>query len=249
MDAKEIRQLIIAEPHHRIEIRPQTYNANRIESTIELELSITQLSVSLRGWSLPHIPGERANIVHTDSYIECWADYDWIREVWRFYKSSQFVGLFRLHDLKPEWQVQLRERSYVIDDDVKGFLNVLGIVYQITEIHELASRLARHFQLLEGVYVLYELKGISDFALSTDDIRRSVGGNIYRATTIKIEKEYGFAEIANRNRHKALEAVAEVFAHFGVTIRPDVLRQMQDDLYALRMGGNERERDQSYDWS
>ena len=249
MNTSELKDRIESAAYLRIEISPVRHIADRLQTNDALDKAISASNVSLRGWPFPRFPDSEAQRAYSANFVECWTEFQEILELWRFYKSAQFAGLFRCRELGQDWQVKLRDFAEVDEAGASGYLSHKGLIFSVTEAYELASRLAKDLQLTDGVRVHFALNNANGYALSSGDGGRPLFSGINESRSIPVGRDYTFSEIATRNRHLALEAVSQIFRNFSVAIRPDVLRQIQDELYALKLGedGSNGKRS-TYEW-
>ncbi len=134
---------------------PSAFNAERRSWLADLEKIIGEVNVQLRGWDYPHIPDE--GISRSETYIEgtvSWAHYI---ELWRLYKSGQYVHLFAMEE---DW---FKDGGLAMLDFEPGtVLGLESVLYTMTEVFVFASRLADTFPLGPDVVVQVRLKGLAN---------------------------------------------------------------------------------------
>ena len=130
MTENEVIQKINNLGHIKFVFEPNIYKKDLIEKK-DLQNILEKTKISLRGWSFPHIPpynteNDRAPYF-TSNGIEFFIDSNMYKEIFRFYKSGQFVGKFiLLEDIIDK----------INNTEVKPgkYLDFLSLIYKITEI-------------------------------------------------------------------------------------------------------------------
>jgi len=116
--------------HIKVVFEPNIYKEDLIEKK-DLQHILEKSQISLRGWSFPFIPFYDTEDAKTPysigNGIEFFTDSNRYKEIFRFYKSGQFVGKFiLLEDII----------NKINNTEVKPgkYLDFLSLIYKITEI-------------------------------------------------------------------------------------------------------------------
>lgn len=214
----------------RVVIRPSIFLRDRVDTLGRLTQVMTASRVLLRGWDYPHV--EENDIRPGDDWIELGCEWDGRHlEYWRFFRSGQFVHHFaaieRFHKLP--WS-PAPER----------YLLVSGVVFTMTEIHELASRLSRHAALEGDVEITVELKGTKDRALAQWHLMDAMSLTLERYKcsdeALVVRSETSAADLQVRAGEHALTATIHVLERFSWFNPPrDLLAEEQHRLLERRL--------------
>lgn len=124
---------------------------------------VTENKVYLRGWDYPHIPertGDDVGLEPGANFYQSWIDSGAFKEFWRMYQSGQFIHYFAV---RMDWWGEDEWYRDMADKYPAGSaLSVVDTIYQITEIFEFLSRLARAGIYDEGVNVSIALNNTLD---------------------------------------------------------------------------------------
>jgi hypothetical protein len=115
-------------------IRPTKFVENRIENLGECKKIMHDLTVRLRGWPYPCYDDNNPPTAGID-YIEQSLEWQHHLEFWRYYQSGQFILFFSILE---DWQ----DQAMRLPLKPVEVLDILSILYSLTEIYEFASRLA-----------------------------------------------------------------------------------------------------------
>ena len=167
-------------PYWRVNLRPGTYEENRITNLSRCFDIVDNTEVHFRGRNYPYLSHRLEERGQGSNWVESWTDFMWHQEYWRLYQSGQFLHLFTIYESSNvEWHEELRRMTkshlgqwHSLDwDNVPGFIHITNFLYTVTEIFEFASRLAQA-QILDGeVGIDIGLHGVRDFLLTTDQNR------------------------------------------------------------------------------
>ncbi|MGA3407117.1 MAG: hypothetical protein ABSD49_15415, partial [Candidatus Bathyarchaeia archaeon] len=172
---------------------------------------IEDCKVFLRGWDYPHFD----HVVSGQDYI--WSKTDWeiYKQYWRFYRSGQFVDY---HGCVEDWW-----RGSTIDVELgKRYgpgevLEVIMVLYQLTEIYEFASRLAQK-QVFDGQMSLtIELRGMRGRKLVFlgKPFFGALGPYVSEEDASKFEATFVIQDLIARAPELALEQSLRVFELFN----------------------------------
>jgi hypothetical protein len=208
--------------HWDIAIRPEPFRSDRVAYD-RLEETLNQAVVRLRGWPVPFIGHEP--LLHGRDWIGQDIDARGLphMEAWRFFTSGQFAQLRVV-------SADLRAGAEGNAGDASPVIEVWEILFYLTEIVELAARLALSDAGGEQMTIETRLHGLEN-RLLVGTPARELHGN-YRATMSSIEgkrteqREHLLAE----SRQIAVEMAREMFLRFGFNASEEVLTDYQTEL-------------------
>ncbi len=196
--------------------------------------------VALRGWNYPHFPLRRddlASIETGNNFYQGWIDWWNHKEFWRMYQSGQFLHYLAIREdwfEEDGWYQDLAKQI-----KPRMALSVVGTIYQITEIYEFLSRLARSDMYNEGVDVNISLNNTLNRKLWLDDSRRAPFSYDRKTGTEKIEipkHKYEKDKLINQTRDLALEVIIYIFERFDWPQPPlETIKRDQDNLLSRRV--------------
>lgn len=231
--SKMLIEAIKSRGYWRVIFRPRLFNATRIPSLPTCEEMVEKASVSLRGWDYPHIP-RRNGVTSGNDYVEGATDSGAFKEVWRMYQSGQFI---HLKSLKEDW---MKEDSWFRQHrkEPGEVLEILVTVYDLTEVFEFLSRLARFGVYKEGVEVSIGLHNTEGRHLELFDLMRGPLFGEYRCgiPDIILEQTLTEAVAIEKSKDTALGAILHFFHRFNWknppvdTIKADQLRLLERKL-------------------
>ena len=211
-----------------IAIRPADFRKDRIPELQTLKHIITQSSVSLRGWSFPHISTKMDIQVGLD-WIQQWVDWSDQIEAWRFYQSGQFAFYGSIRD---DWRDQSFWGRPNEEWKPGTSLSVIDVIFHYTEIFEFAARLALTEAGSETIIIFIVLNGLKERQLRIDSPSRS-GFDYPRVAHIESFPQTHSVlrqELVAEPRRLALKASKELFIRFDWTPNLELLRGLQDEL-------------------
>ena len=214
--------------HFVIVVRPTVFLEDRV-GRADLEPILSRASVHLRGWDLPHID-PKAPIHHGQGYItqeSAWSSY---REVWRFHRSGQ---LAMVRSFAGDWREDVpRWSSTDPTIPVPRELGVIETLYALTEVFELAARLAFTPGGDDRMRVDVSFRGMKDRELVIDDSARApfVAPYIYADDRYEAGWDIDRVVLAAEAWDLAADAAAEMFASFGWTTNAGVFKDAQTRL-------------------
>jgi hypothetical protein len=191
--------------------------------------------VELRGWDYPHFPrrkGDDTGLEVGDKFYEGWVDWFNHIEFWRMYQSGQFLHYFAVRE---DWS-EYDGWGITTNRNIKPgeFLNITGeVTYELTEIFEFLSRLAKNGIYNEGVQVSISLNHTKGRKLAVMDPRRAPLFDEYKTSldNIQFVKKFTGDEILINPKDLALEAILYIFDRFGWHNPPiGVLKSDQENL-------------------
>src|SRR5205823_5185950 len=117
-------------------IRPQTFEKERIPLS-ELAPLIRRTAFNIRGWQFPYTEGGRLET--GEDWVGFENQWDRVLEAWRLYQSGQFVHISGIFD---DWLDKSKHHPAPEGWAPNRQLSLVGVIYRLTEIFELAARLA-----------------------------------------------------------------------------------------------------------
>lgn len=193
--------------------------------------------IRLRGWDYPHVDrsDSRENGANWIASGVAWGRYN---EYWKLFQSGQFVHLFTLLDSsEPDavrTAIEAAKPTMPSGDDpnaVKGAVNILGLLYTMTEIHAFASGLVAEGVYTGSVKIEIQLVNAANFILTTDILRH--WGLFCPNTQNLLGKEwvYPAETLMSSAGSKALDATSWFLQRFGwLTPNIEQLQRDQDKL-------------------
>lgn len=221
----------------RINIRP-------LGKPQEIELGklkelVRNAHVELRGWYYPFFgegQSDNSSISLHNNYLEGRVNWSEYKEIWRIYRSGQFIHYDALHE---DWYGKGRIGN--VDNEPGKYLNFVGsVIFYITEIMEFVVRLNRLKLYPDGVKISIELHNTAGRQLkSFEGFRHLSFPRITQEATVMFEKKYLPDELVASPADLALEPIRHVFSVFNFAdISEDVLKNDQKTLYGYN--GHER---------
>lgn len=161
--------------HVVVAIRPTNFDPQLVPST-ELEPILRRSAVQLRGWDMPHLD-PHSPIKRKADHIEQESSWRSHLEHWAFYQSGQFADISSLrHDWLDRYDTQLIPKGWQSGKT----LPVADTIFTITEVFELAARLAFTPAGGEQMHVFISYRGLESRILEVDDNRRAPFFREYR---------------------------------------------------------------------
>jgi hypothetical protein len=214
--------------HWEVVIRPHKFNKLKLPDISSLYPLLQKTSVQLRGWDFPHLDWNTPPHIDID-WVGQECNYGDILEIWRFYRSGQFIHIsgIRYDWTDPQLLAHGRFKSPT--------LPVLGIgdtLFRLTEIFEFASRLALTEAGDGQMHLQIILNGLTGRSLWVDSQNRM---QFVQRHTAEIDKfpyeiEVSKTKLIAEPRDLAIEAAIELFRRFGWNPTPEQLRGQQSDL-------------------
>jgi hypothetical protein len=225
---KETIEKIKSRGHWKVIIRPSDFEQNRISDLNRLKEIIPQVSVTLRGWSLPHIDRHNPIQVGLDwiqQEVE-WSDHV---EAWRLYQSGQFIFWGSIRD---DWLDQSFWGPPPQGWEVGASISVIDVVFRFTEIFEFAARLSMTEAGGELMNIDVTLFGLKNRRLRIDSPSRA-GFDYPRICHVEsFPQQFSVSrqELVAEPKVLALKASKELFERFDWSPSIELLRGIQDEL-------------------
>jgi hypothetical protein len=215
-----------ARGHWAVRIRPTEY-VERVGRLADLEEAVRTSAVELRGWDFPHYDYNEPS-TRTSDYVEQGVDWRGIIELWRAYRSGQFL---HISTLLGDWRNGLDGSSAEEDWRVNATLGVEDAISRFVEVYEFASRWARRLSFGEATIIECTLRGLAGRALELSPRR---GG--FRVNRRATQEEWGYqgryqtAILLATPRELAVAPAIQLLEIFGFDITGDVVRDIQSEL-------------------
>lgn len=209
VDVKERLETIKSTGYWRVNIRPTKFEKLRIDHRERCWEIVESCSVYLRGWDYPAVHYKER--FFEKDYVQSGADFEGKVELWRLYKSGQFIHYFAcIEDSRRE---RIANR---IGQDASGGLSILSTLYSITEIFEFATRLAQKGVLQPRLQISIKLVGMENRQL----FFWNSGRNLFSRYTCKedeilFNEELSPTEIMASGRDKALDITIGILQSFN----------------------------------
>lgn len=232
-------------PYWKVTIRPDLYEEELIPSRSECLRLVEKTRVRLRGWDFPAGTSGESPIVQGGTWIGTSCQFMSTIEFWRFYQSGQFVHWSAVREVtESQWHDKLqqtarRNLSHGQDIDsnaVPGFISIINLLYNVTEIFEFAARIVQAGIYKGDVSVRIELHDVENFVLAADFnrmLRRryvATENNLVKTWTVKSD------ELVANSADYSLKAAAWFFESFG-WMEPD-MDGLKKDQEAFLEGRN-----------
>lgn len=195
----------------------------------ELANGVRSSAVALRGWDFPHWD-TNSEPVRTQIYVEQCLAWEHFREIWRVYRSGQFVSVSALwgdwRDISTIWPADASWRK-------NGTLGVEDAVFRLVEIYEFASRWAQAFAMEDPITVRILLKGLASRNLEFSPRR---GGRSWsKRYTASCDqwtdlRRLRLAELVAGPRENAVLPTLSLLELFAWDVSRDVVRDIQTEL-------------------
>jgi hypothetical protein len=223
----EITDKIRSKGHWVVAIRPEPFDENRVDYA-ELDEILAGAAVRFRGWPVPFIDN-RQELMHGDSWIGQDVDAELVshHEAWRFFASGQFN---HLRTVSADWR-EGREAT----PTPAGFASVIEvweILFYLTEVFELATRLALGPAGGEQTTIDIRLNGLQDRGLVVANHNRAEFMTPYRSSTDFLQRSMTVPrdELVAEGRSRAVDMARDFFLRFGWKPTLDLLSDYQREL-------------------
>lgn len=168
---KAITDEIRRHPYYSVRLRPAGL-AGKLALSDAKTLAMKN-AVQLRGWDFPHFDAN--TVASTPEYVFNTVSWGNHLELWRLYRSGQFVYLGNVWDVFEDIQKRLRaefDRDVIANESQKasvtGCLSFIGMIYSVTEFCLFCARLAKAIEA-RSIDLDISLHGVGGWALVTGD--------------------------------------------------------------------------------
>jgi len=210
-----------------VRVRPVDFQKDRIIRHSDLIDAVQKCSVELRGWDFPHFDLKKSPS-RTPDYVEQELDWQHHIELWRAYKSGQFVSISALWvDWRDQSGLWAATPEWVPGD----VLSIEDTVFRMVEIYEFAARWARVADMGNELIVECKVQGLRDRTLRIGP-RRAEFFHRQAASINEWEwkHKYPLAVLFSEPRKLAIEPVINLFELFGWDADENTIRDIQTEL-------------------
>jgi len=212
-----------------VRIRPVDYQADRVEKLSNLMEAVKTSHVELRGWDFPHFDYKTSPQRFTD-YIEQYCDWAHYVELWRAYKSGQFISISALWG---DWRDQSDLWSPHSEWKSGATLGVEDMIFRFVEIFEFAARWANAISMGEEMSVECTLCGLRNRSLELSPKRMGCRFSyVSSEDEFTWEKQYSTAVLFSAPRENAIAPATSLLELFGWDTNDDFVRDIQSELRA-----------------
>lgn len=223
----EITDKICSRGHWQVSIRPEPFNPERLDYAKLLDI-LGGVAVRLRGWPVPFID-YREQPLHGENWIGQDIDAEMVshHEAWRFFESGQFS---HLRAVSADWRGN-DERTHV-PAGFDAVIEVWEILFYLTEVFELASRLALGPAGDEQMNIEVRLNGLENRGLVVAEWNRAEFFEPYKASVDCLERSVNLSRevLVAEGRQQAVEMSRYLFARFGWDASEELLADYQREL-------------------
>lgn len=224
MEREDLNKKIKSKGYFEVRFLPSSLEDMEITNLLNL---IKKNQVSFRGWPYPYISNvdneHNKKPYHFVGGIEGFTDFDRHKEIWRFYKSGQFVHRF---SVKEDWLPNYTDK----DDRVLDFVN---LIYTFTEMFQLISNLFINKTISsDGGYIIIKLINTKNRRIVAFDPGRDLSRE-YKTMIdeIEIKDNFNKKEIIEKSDEISMKNIQELFTYFNWDGQPGgVFKKIQEDL-------------------
>ena len=224
----ELSDKIRSRGHWDVVIRPATFVEDRVPYE-QLDEIIPAVAVRMRGWPVPYANFDRRALLRGDDWVGQDVDAKEVShyEAWRFFMSGQFSHLRAV-------SADSRTGSELtpVQQGFGSVIEVWEILYYLTEVFELASRLALGPAGDEQMVISATLEGLQDRGLVVGQSNRAEFFEPYRSRVSSISREVQIPrdQLVAEGRVAAVEVSRDFFMRFGWKPSIDQLLDHQREL-------------------
>jgi hypothetical protein len=230
-----ILKQVKAKPYYSVRFLPASPMDLSFERTVEL---VQSNAVRLRGWDFPHY--DPNTVVRDQRYIGVQVDWASHVEMWRMFRSGQFVYFGAPWDLAMDHQERLLkefQNVVLVHSDQKksipGVLSFVGMIYSVTEFYIFAARLAKALEM-SGLLLEVGLKNVEGWALVAGEIAVP-WHSFYQCRTRNVQlREADYDRLVSDPVGDAALGLSEMFACFGWDNSAVAIKSWQERFMAGR---------------
>jgi hypothetical protein len=212
--------------HWRVVIRPTTFQKDRVEFA-DLFRIVERNAVRFQVWDYPLVEHDQETRKGAD-WIEQDIQFQEQLQVWRLYRSGQFVHYF---PLVAEWR-QLSPYHHPDPELVPGRrVHFLNTIDNLLEIYEFAARLSMSPAGDAEMIVETVMEKLQDRRLVTPG-DYNPDDRIFTTDQAAWERQWRGprTELISRPRDLAAMATRDFFSRFGLDMSVETIRSLQDRL-------------------
>jgi hypothetical protein len=223
----EVTEKIRSKGHWEVTIRPEPFEEDRVDYG-ELEQVLMRSAVRMRGWPVPFID-HRKQFLRGETWVGQDIDAEMVshHEAWRYFTSGQFT---QLRVISVDWREG--QEAARVPEGYDAVIEVWEILFYLTEVFELATRLALKEAGAEQVTIAARLNGMHNRGLIVGDDRRASFFEPYRygreslQSSVTLDRDKLVAE----SREQAVEMARQFFLRSGWKPTVDLLADYQREL-------------------
>lgn len=223
----EITDKIRSKGYWDVAIRPQPFAEHRVDYR-DLDDVLASSVVRLRGWPVPFID-HREPPLRGDDWIgqDIGAEVVSHYEAWRFFTSGQFN---QLRVVSADWRTGNDATS--VPEGASSVIEVWEILFYLTEVFELAARLALGQAGDEMTTVDVRLNDLHERRLVVGQPGRVPFSRAHRASAQTLSRSVTLRrdQLVAEPREKAVEMAREFFVRFGWKPSAEQLAEHQRTL-------------------
>ncbi len=224
-------EAIRSRPHVRVLVRPNRERQPRFKNPRARKRLVEENRVMRRGWDFPHSSPHEKEWCFDNSFTGCQSDY-LKPEIWKLYASGQYEYLENQRSLDGT------SKRILFAEPGVSYLEAVSSLYALLEYVEFAKRLANVLDEEEGVSLAIEFVGFSGWKLGSSGTR-----NFYRSSPLEVDPllllhSSTLTGWSAEWREVAAQFCREFLGAFEITLRPDILRDIMNEFWALRIGGD-----------
>ncbi len=223
----EITDKIRSKGHWDVAIRPESFSEHRVDYG-DLDEILVGLTVRLRGWPVPYID-HRRQLLRGDDWIGQDIDAEIVSqyEAWRFFMSGQFT---HLRAVSADWRTG--HEATAVPDGFSSVIEVWEILFYLTEVFELAARLALGPAGDERMAVEVRLNGLASRGLVLGQPGRLGFVAPYSASSESLRQTVALSRdrLVAEPRQEAVQIAREFFLRFGWKPSIEQLADYQREL-------------------
>jgi hypothetical protein len=225
----EITDKVRSRAYWEVAIMPEPFDADRYEYGT-LDGALQRATVRLRGWPVPYVDHRvaslrGANWIGQDIDATTVDHY----EAWRFLTSGQFI---QLRSVSADWRTGDAAPAIPTMFDYERAIEVWEILYYLTEVFELAARLALGGPPQKETRITTHLYGMQERGLVVGQRNRSPFMTEYRMTIPDFQQTVTLSRdaIVGDAMQGAINMSRQYFMRFGWNPADEQLAEMQAEL-------------------
>lgn len=209
-------------------IRPVAFVPDRIPYD-QLDEIIPSIAVRMRGWPVPYANFGRHELLRGQDWVGQDVDASMVSmfEAWRLFMSGQFT---HLRAVSADWRGGAERAN--VPQGFDSVIEIWEILYYVTEVFELAARLALGPAGDDPMFVSATLEGLEGRGLVVGQQNRVPFFEPYRSHVPSFSQaiEISRDKLVADGRSEALKMSREFFLRFGWKPSLDQLLDLQRDL-------------------
>jgi len=210
-----------------VRIRPVEFDSTRVAKLGELVDAVRTSHVELRGWDFPHFDYKTAPERSAD-YVEQQLDWEHYVELWRAYKSGQFISISALWG---DWRDQSQLWAPNPGWKAGATLGVEDVIFRFVEVFEFAARWARVIPVGDEMCVEFTLSGLQNRAIELNPKRMGFRFNyVSSAKEFKWAQQYSTSLLFSAPRENAVTPSIALLELFGWDTTEEFVSDVQNEL-------------------